>query len=427
MNIVAPVSSFRFGIIEDPICKREKRTVYGSQAKELDINPKHRLPPKPIEQGNTKYAFWKKAVAGVLALTAIAALAIWARPRSYPPTPCDPGIDPNCSGPLRQRIIKIGTVYDNGSNPDRQKISDFVDNSHKIYAKEWGLIHEIVRKNLVAKKCLHPRTNAPIDCNVYVNKLWQMLEWVSEPVLSDGIEEWRVYLDDDMPITNMKIGMNEIIDKLRNGKDASVILVEDVHDWQKLYPQRMGNHVPHASVNTGLIIMRKDAEAKAFMEEVWRHRNDVINAWDDHCLTLGQCQGTIDSAISLLDQEMVGTVLAKHPKFMDKTVLVVPPRDASSPTRGHIALNTLNWKNFCYSKCENGRAMGPPGFFGQNAPHPEWLWEPGDFCGQPAGVYMVGKEFPLTPTGCPSNNYRTPCTTPRLNRIQEQIAQTIDI
>ena len=69
--------------------------------------------------------------------------------------------------------------------------------------------------------------------------------------------------------------------------------------------------------------------------------------------------------------------------------------------------------------------MGPPGFFGQNAPHPEWLWEPGDFCGQPAGVYMVGKKFPLTPTGCPSDHSNIPCTTPRLDRIQDQIAQTI--
>ena len=28
---------------------------------------------------------------------------------------------------------------------------------------------------------------------------------------------------------------------------------------------------------------------------------------------------------------MVGTVLAQHPKFLDQTVLVVPPRDASLP------------------------------------------------------------------------------------------------
>jgi len=229
-----------------------------------------------------------------------------------------------------------------------------------------------------------------------------------------------------MPITNMRISIDEIIDKLRGSRDPSVIMAEDLHDWQTLYSHRMGPYVPHASINSGLILIRKDEKARDFMERVWSHRNDPIRTWDDDCLTLGQCKGTIDSIHSLLDQEMVGTALTKDPSLMDSTVLVVPPRDASSLSRRDIALNTLTYRNLCFSKCENGMSVGNPGYFawGHSA-KPHWTWEKGDFCGQPAGVYLVGKEFPLESHGCPQDSSYVPCTTPRLNRIREMIRDTI--
>src|SRR5262245_43919154 len=112
---------------------------------------------------------------------------------------------------LNSRHITIGTTYDNGNNKERQAVSDLTVKTHLEYAEKWGLEHKVVTGNQVKDLCLHPLTEKPVDCVPYWNKIQVLRDWLLEPA-KDGVgEEWRVIIDDDMPITSMLIDPSRAI------------------------------------------------------------------------------------------------------------------------------------------------------------------------------------------------------------------------
>ncbi len=267
----------------------------------------------------------------------------------------------------KTRHITFGTTYVAG-NPDRDGLSELVSNNQQEYAQYWGLTGKVVTENLLLGQCKTDEHS--VDCVPYWNKVAILKNWLNEP--SSGKEEWYVLADDDMPVTNMNINPYEAIDLLRSGDDASIIIARDVVQW------KTGNR--DHSVNTGILIVRKDQKSREFIEKLWAKRNDAYSQ-TPHCRTLGTCK-TQDV---LHEQEAFARVLEEDPSLLNRVVKVVNYRDRYQGRE--IALNTFR-RHGCFIRLQEGWKENE---FSYNDPA-DGAWREGDWMGQTAGVPIVGKE-----------------------------------
>lgn len=268
----------------------------------------------------------------------------------------------------KTRHITFGTTYVAG-NPDRDALSKLVSDNQQEYAQYWSLNGKVVTESLLQGRC--QGATGFVDCAPYWNKVAILKEWLEQS--SSGKEEWYVLADDDMPITNMNINPYEAIDLLREGNDASLIVARDVVQWKK-------GEVRDHSVNTGVLIVRRDQNSKEFIEKLWAKRNDA--AFDSsHCRTLGTCK-TQDV---LHEQEAFARVLAEDPSLLNRVVKVVNYRNRYQGRE--IALNTFR-RHGCFIRVQDGWRDKP---FSYKDPA-DGAWQEGDWMGQTAGVPIIGKE-----------------------------------
>ncbi|MDE3047225.1 MAG: hypothetical protein KGI83_02625 [Verrucomicrobiota bacterium] len=267
----------------------------------------------------------------------------------------------------KTRDITFGTTYIAG-NADRDALSKLVSDNQQEYAQHWGLHGKVVTESLLQGQC--QGATGSVDCVPYWNKVAILRTWLQQP--SSGKEEWYVLADDDMPITNMNINPYQAIDLLREGDDASIIIARDVVQWT-------GGRRDH-SVNTGVLMVRKDQNSKDFIEKLWAKRNDAATQ-SSHCRTLGTCK-TQDV---LHEQEAFARVLAEDPSLLNKVVKVVNYRNTY---RGReIALNTFR-RHGCFVRVQDGWSDRS---FSYNDPA-DGAWREGDWMGQTAGVPIKGRE-----------------------------------
>ncbi|MBI5272416.1 MAG: hypothetical protein HY861_00340 [Chlamydiia bacterium] len=322
----------------------------------------------------------------------------------------------NSVAPKTRRIM-LGTVYDNQGNLFRDAVTEQVNANHAEYAKRWGLDHRVMNGNLVANKCRDPKQSMKLtDCSPYWNKIEALRQWFKEPGTA-GVEEWRILADDDMVITNFQIDPNHGIDALRGGVDASVIITRDTLNWQRW--RGLAGRDPKFSVNTGLVILRKDVEAEAFVQKIWQHRHDVVDLNNSWCPNLGTCR----NQDSLHEQEATAKVLHDHPQWIDRVVAIVKQRDPNSSTRSAIALNTFA-RSGRFVRKEAGWSSAPFSYdSADNAENADGSWRVGDWMGQPAGVPLLGKEWPKGNSPIPKPPYQYEPV--RLNRIKRLIQSIV--
>lgn len=315
----------------------------------------------------------------------------------------------------KPKEITFGAVYDNSSDEKRNAMSEFVNQNHGRYAKKWGLKHEVVAKNLVAGKCLTSEGEAA-DCAPYWNKMQMLREWLAEPA-KPGVEEWRIYADDDMLVTNLDIDPAKAIDALRNGKDTSFIVAEDVIDWQRWYFE---TSEPHKAVNTGLFIVRKDAHARQFVEEVWEQRHRPVNSPTKDCKNIGTCKF---QDRTMQEQEAMAIVLRKRPSYVDSVVSVVAPRDKQSESRKHLALNTF-YRHGCFMKKGESHPFTYEGM--DRSENPDGAFQKGDWLTQAAGVPVWGKDLPFTKGACidKAGTQEGPVRLRKLQDLAQHITET---
>ncbi|MBS0629212.1 MAG: ankyrin repeat domain-containing protein [Verrucomicrobia bacterium] len=276
-----------------------------------------------------------------------------------------------------KRKIAFGTTYVPG-NPLRDEMSALVNGNHKEYADKWGLEHRTVAKNLLENQCTvdgYPRT-----CSPYWNKIKVVLDWFQTKSKNPepDAEEWYVMADDDMVVTNMNIDPNKAIDDLRRGsdgivRDTSFIIAQDVMNYS-------GNR--QASVNTGLFFVRKDEQGAELIQDIWRRRNHIVPWGPSYCPTYGVCE----KQATLHEQDALCNIIKERGRsLVDRVLTIVPPRDTSSPTRGHIAMNT-----FERSGSFVNTLWGSDDCTDYNDPE-EGQWRKGDWMGQTAGVPVEGR------------------------------------
>ena len=267
------------------------------------------------------------------------------------------------------RDITFGTTYVAG-NKDRDSLSKLVSDNQQEYAQYWGLNGKAVTKSLLAKECTLDGISQ--DCVPYWNKIAVLRKWINEP--SSGKEEWYMIADDDMPVTNMNINPYEAIDVLREGRDASIIIARDVVSWT-------GGHRDY-SVNTGLLIVRKNQKSKDFLEKLWAKRNDPTSSRSSSvCPTLGTCK----NQDVLHEQEAFARVLKDDPTLLQGAVKVVNYRNRYNEKE--LALNTFR-RHGCFIRVQDGWGSSKISY---NDPS-DGAWKPGDWMGQTAGVPVSGMD-----------------------------------
>jgi len=313
-----------------------------------------------VRKGEKKEGSLK--IAGATALFA-SALMVYA----YFPTAIE-------SLPERDKHIVFGTTYLNGGNPTRNAVSELSVKNHEVYSKEWGLEHHAELENLLEGECTNPISNKSEECVPYWNKIKMLKNWLEEPKVFPDKEEWRIYLDDDMPVTNMKINPYKAIDQLREGKDSSMIIATDIQPWDK------GN--VYTSVNTGVLIARKDQAALDLITSVWEKRNTIFDLEDPECPTYGLCK----QQKVFHEQQAFSDVLHEISPSLKKTISVVLPRDSWSVQRRQIALNTM-FRKGCFEKKGHPYAIN---YYEDDSKNPDGIWQRGDWMAQVSGVPIMG-------------------------------------
>ncbi len=299
----------------------------------------------------------------------------------------------------KDREILIGSTYVPSADPARGEYARLVDSNHAEYARKWNLTHVVGNDpRLLDRTCFAANGTVAngrivdgelVRCSDYWQKVPEMLRWLKDPNVPMGAERWLI--DDDMPITNMAINPYKVFDQLAGGTKPSLILSQDSANWlDNNFPTTSGTgkNDPRFALNGGLWFLRKSEEATRYLEEVWETRNIVHNLYDSKCPTKGLCI----NQNCLHEQEGAARVLIHQPNWFGRHVLVVPQRDGSSKSRGHLAINT-SYRSGCFVKA-NERGSVPFGYLGDPE---ETFWRPGDFMGQPNGVPTKGVELPPPP------------------------------
>lgn len=323
---------------------------------------------------------------------------------------------PPIQPPDPKRKILFGAVYDNSGDPNREPISEFVNQNHKQYSDRHGMEHTIVTGNLVKGQCSQGFMKEQADCAPYWNKIARIREWLREPRESD-VEEWYYYVDDDMLVMNMKVDPSKAIDELRGGRNTSFIIAEDVIDWQKWFFETSD---PYLSVNTGAMIIRKDERSKKLIDAVWELRHHPVAKPSPECTNIGNCKF---QEKSMQEQEAFTILLRDNPHLVGDVVTIVPPRDTQSSTRAHLAMNTFYRGGCLVKKNRAGQSEAFSYDSMDQAVNPDGAFKQGDWLTQAAGVPVWGKEVPRSKGSClddPSVLYG-PLRLTKLQTLEKQV------
>lgn len=275
-----------------------------------------------------------------------------------------------------KRSITFGATYIKG-NEARDQLSKIINANHLEYAKKWNLKHRVVDTNLVANKCDYPNRwiNKVGDCAPYWNKVALLRNWLREQP-KPLHEEWYIVADDDMPITNMLVDPSKAIDLLRQEKDTSFIIAQDVLPWK--------DNDPEISVNTGVMIVRKDQASKELIENLWEKRNTPSGIDSVKCQTLGTCE----NQDVLHEQEALARIIKDDKSLLNRVITVVKPRNTYGDENQEIALNTFH-REGCFKRKQSGWPDNEIRY-ADDKNYPQGKWKQGDWMGQTAGVPVFG-------------------------------------
>lgn len=325
----------------------------------------------------------------------------------------------------RAREIRIASVFDNRGQ-ERLDLSDLTTENHKAYAERYGLPHDVQSTSLVANECLNPLTNKNEDCSSYWNKIKYYVNWCQLPKKSN-MEEWAIYADDDAVYSNPNINPSDAIDQLREGRDTSFIVA--IEGSFSHYSENEGGKERgvKGAVNSGVMIVRKDEKGCDVINRVWNKRNapTAEDKYSKDCPTYGICsdqrhgneQGAIDRV--LWDE---------IPNEIGMSVSRIAPRDTTSSTRAHIALNTAN-RDGCFQVLnKDGNIGGPFTILHHDLRYnTAGIWRPGDWIGQTSGFPLTGRDLSFQDQNFCAWDDQVPVTGLRLKKVREMIESTYSL
>ncbi|MDP1608108.1 MAG: hypothetical protein Q8L98_02200 [Chlamydiales bacterium] len=271
---------------------------------------------------------------------------------------------------LQKTPIQLVTGYAKG-NPERDEMSQLVIDSQRQYAKTYNYAYEAFTENL-ATECYNIE-NLPQSCEPQWSKIQIIRNWLMKPAPASQLENWLVWLDDDMPITNHAYRLEDIIKNLRKGPQTHLIVTQDIQPQTSL-------------VNTGALLVRHSPESQKIFDEIWAKRTFQVL---QHTTNLGTCKNQIclheQSAL-----EMTLKTWEEKENPLRQAVAVVAPRTY------FVALNTIARENYYIDKNRNNRELKYYSDMGT------FRWQEGDFAGQCSGVPINGfrKNPKFPPSEC---------------------------
>lgn len=303
----------------------------------------------------------------------------------------------------KKSTITFGTIYDNSYDPRRQAISDFVNQNHAEYAQAWGLQHRVISESLVQNECAYPNSTVT-HCAPYWNKIKMILDWSKQPS-NPQEENWFIFIDDDMLVTDMTRNPYEALNSLREGEDTSVIIPLDVIDWQKWF---FPNKVKDAGVNTGFIAVRNDVAGQTFIQDLWNLRFTPVQDPTPEEPNLGITRSQMKS----MQEQEAAAILIRN--GMGEMISTPAPRDLNSTTRADIAINTF-YRSGCFTKDDSKSVFSFDKM--DQSENPSGAFQPGDWMSQPAGVPVYGRDIPMIGKDCVFQDVAPGPT--RLNKLKE--------
>lgn len=133
--------------------------------------------------------------------------------------------------------------------------------------------------------------------------------------------------------------------------------------------------------------MRKDENSRKLINDIWERRNTVIPNAPSYCPTLGVCE----KQFAFHEQQALSDIIKEQPGLVDKVISVLRSRDTASPTRSHLALNTLERKGaFAYAQGTGNWERGCFSFAEDDERYHSGQWREGDWMGQTSGIPVLG-------------------------------------
>ena len=245
-------------------------------------------------------------------------------------------------------------------------MSNLVVENQKAYAEKYGYDYKAFTRNL-ASECYDSNEHIE-ECQPYWNKIAIVRNWLIKGPLKEDSEQWLLWLDDDMPITNFQYSVEDIIQKFQGPEHnrASIIVTLDSRNWH--------HDSKETSVNTGALFVRRTPQAKEVINKIWRARNKKIflgNAWT----TLGGCK----DQECLHEQEALADLLKDEPELViDGHIVVIEPYASG------FGINGLARKGRFINERNRWKVIY------EDEDLPERVWRSGDFSGQCSGVPTWG-------------------------------------
>lgn len=250
----------------------------------------------------------------------------------------------------RQSNTLIITGYTKG-NALRTQMSKQVVHSQKTYAEKHGYRFMEFDENH-AKNCKNAQGKQE-ECQPH----WSKIALINSLLQSQKTDD-ILWLDDDMPITNQKISIEQIRKEFPGADQASIIVTKDAQNWHGGDPQ--------TSINTGLLLVKNNEFSKQFFAELYEKRYQHFQG--------DQTYGTCKNQACLHEQAMMADML-RNKKYLGKgKVLVIEQRSKTG-----VGLNTFARENYYYDS-ERGMEL----LYGGD--RRSGRWQPGDWAGQCTGM-----------------------------------------
>jgi hypothetical protein len=275
-----------------------------------------------------------------------------------PPSPVPPPPpQPNGAG----EKIYLFTSYTT-DNPTRLKMSEDVVANQRKYADRYGYQYRNYPENLAVETTLlglKTTTWLPYWSKIAaINKILNHQEnrLNSEP-------EWIVWLDDDAPITNPTIKMEDVIKYYTSqNNEIYFIVTEDAQ-----------SHI-HSSVtlNSAVLIIKNNDWSREFFQKVWEMRKERVWGRD-------YTYGTCPNQECLHEQQAITDLMSwDDDNKWKKHIKIIPQRDENDP-HGGWGINTFHrWNHRDYNR----------GIYLDYdiEDKPGTRWKEGDFIGQCTGM-----------------------------------------
>lgn len=275
---------------------------------------------------------------------------------------------------IRKKICLFTSYTED--NPTRLKMSKLVAANQYSYAKKQGYEYLVYPQNMANEDEIFEEWLPYWSKIAIINKILNN----QEPRL-EKTPEWLVWLDDDAPITNKDIKVEEIIKHYApEGSNINFLVTQD----------SMSHKNEHIPLNSAVLFVKNNEWSRKFFQKVWEMKSEIVpqehlyqNCKDQVCPTKTYTYGNCPSQSCLHEQQAITELMKRSTNWWKPytvwgdNIKIIPQRDMNDP-KGGWGINTFHrWDHF-----DRERRFS----LKYNNDAPGSRWQENDFIGQCTGL-----------------------------------------